>query len=197
MTLTGCISEEEKQACLEEVDKIIKEEIEDINNGKYFLAYKYIDKEGTKIDYTIDSIDESADENNKLIVSITYNITSDTDIEQYTDDELYLAGARFDMVFMREDVGDYDVSIIGKTNSDKSWYYHYVVNFNGEEIYSGKKVSEESFSRISSKTSGESKTCKFCGRRFTDSDNINSIAKTGMCENCYNNFQWGQKATGK
>ncbi len=24
-----------------------------------------------------------------------------------------------------------------------------------------------------------------------------SIARTGMCKNCYNNFQWGQKATGK
>ena len=31
--------------------------------------------------------------------------------------------------------------------------------------------------------------CKSCDREFTDSDNTHSIAKTGMCENCYGNFK--------
>ena len=30
--------------------------------------------------------------------------------------------------------------------------------------------------------------CHTCERKFTDSDNKMSIAKTNMCENCYNNY---------
>ena len=48
----------------------------------------------------------------------------------------------------------------------------------------------------SSSGSASSKTCKSCHRTFTDSANKTSIAKTGMCSNCYSNFQWGQKAIG-
>ena len=42
-----------------------------------------------------------------------------------------------------------------------------------------------------------SRTCKSCGRKYTDSANTRSIARTGMCTNCYNNFKWAQAATGK
>ena len=45
--------------------------------------------------------------------------------------------------------------------------------------------------------SSHSRTCKSCGKSYTDSANTLSIAKTGMCENCYGNFEWGMKATGK
>ena len=41
--------------------------------------------------------------------------------------------------------------------------------------------------------------CKSCGRSYEAGDaggNFMSIAKTGMCKNCYNNFQWAQAATG-
>ena len=43
-------------------------------------------------------------------------------------------------------------------------------------------------------------TCKSCGRTYEagDSDgNFMNIARTGMCNNCYNNFKWAQKALGK
>ena len=41
--------------------------------------------------------------------------------------------------------------------------------------------------------------CKSCGRSFEagdDDGNFMNIARTGMCNNCYNNYQWGQKAIG-
>lgn len=45
--------------------------------------------------------------------------------------------------------------------------------------------------------SSGSRTCKSCGRSFSDSANEISIKKTGMCKNCYNNYNWGMAATGK
>lgn len=45
----------------------------------------------------------------------------------------------------------------------------------------------------------KSATCKSCGRTFQAGDsggNYKNIARTGMCNNCYGNFQWGQKAIG-
>ena len=48
-----------------------------------------------------------------------------------------------------------------------------------------------------SSSSSNSKTCKSCNRSYTDSANTMSIAKTGMCKNCYGNFEWGMKATGQ
>ena len=44
---------------------------------------------------------------------------------------------------------------------------------------------------------GNSRVCKSCGRTFTDSSNTMNIAKTGMCNNCYGNYQWGSSAIGK
>ena len=41
--------------------------------------------------------------------------------------------------------------------------------------------------------------CKSCGRSFPagdDGGNFMNIAKTGMCKNCYNNFQWGKQFIG-
>lgn len=49
----------------------------------------------------------------------------------------------------------------------------------------------------SSGNSSGSRTCKSCGRSFSDHENYMSIAKTGMCNNCYNNYKWGMAATGK
>lgn len=46
-------------------------------------------------------------------------------------------------------------------------------------------------------SSSSSKTCRSCGRTFTDSANKKSISRTNMCTNCYNNFEWAMKATGK
>lgn len=43
-------------------------------------------------------------------------------------------------------------------------------------------------------------TCGSCGRTFEAGDsegNYMSIARTHMCKNCYNNFQWAQEALGK
>lgn len=42
-------------------------------------------------------------------------------------------------------------------------------------------------------------TCKSCGRTYEAGDsggNFMSIARTGMCKNCYNNFKWAQDALG-
>ena len=42
--------------------------------------------------------------------------------------------------------------------------------------------------------------CKSCGRTFQAGDNggnYMSIARTGMCKNCYENFKWGMNAIGK
>ena len=59
---------------------------------------------------------------------------------------------------------------------------------------SGKYVTQVTTPSSTDDNSGEK--CKSCGRTYTDSENKMSIAKTGMCKNCYNNFQWGQSATG-
>lgn len=43
-------------------------------------------------------------------------------------------------------------------------------------------------------------TCEFCGRYFAPGDkagNFKNIARTGMCKNCYNNYQWGKDYIGK
>lgn len=42
---------------------------------------------------------------------------------------------------------------------------------------------------------GSSRTCRSCGRSFTDSSNVSSIKKTNMCTNCYGNYQWGISIT--
>lgn len=36
-------------------------------------------------------------------------------------------------------------------------------------------------------------TCGYCGRHFTDSANISSIARTHLCVNCYNNYKWADE----
>lgn len=44
----------------------------------------------------------------------------------------------------------------------------------------------------SSSGSSKTRTCKSCGRSFTVGDsagNSMSIAKSGMCNNCYRNFK--------
>lgn len=38
-------------------------------------------------------------------------------------------------------------------------------------------------------SSGGGDECKFCHREFTDSSNIRSIARTGMCSNCAGNYK--------
>ena len=38
--------------------------------------------------------------------------------------------------------------------------------------------------------------CGSCGRTFTDSSNIHSIAYKNMCKNCYGNYKWSQDALG-
>jgi len=39
--------------------------------------------------------------------------------------------------------------------------------------------------------------CKSCSRSFKNtSSNASSIKRTGMCNNCYNNYSWGQEAVG-
>ena len=55
---------------------------------------------------------------------------------------------------------------------------------------------------ISSGSSGSSRsaTCKSCGRSFQAGDsagNFMNIARTGMCNNCYNNFKTAQSALGR
>ena len=46
-------------------------------------------------------------------------------------------------------------------------------------------------------SSSKERTCQVCHRTFTDQSNKSSIARTNMCKNCYQNFEWGMKATGK
>ena len=52
----------------------------------------------------------------------------------------------------------------------------------------------------SSGGSSSKNTCSVCGRVFEAGDsagNYKSIARTHMCVNCYNNYQWAQDALGK
>ena len=42
-----------------------------------------------------------------------------------------------------------------------------------------------------------SKTCKVCHKSFSDSANKNSIGRTNMCKDCYRNFEFGMKSTGR
>ena len=48
-----------------------------------------------------------------------------------------------------------------------------------------------------SSSSSSKATCGSCGRSYSAGDsggNYRSIAWTGMCKNCYNNFKWAQSA---
>lgn len=48
-------------------------------------------------------------------------------------------------------------------------------------------------------SSSSTNKCKSCGRVFEAGDsagNYRCIARTGMCNNCYNNYQWAQDALG-
>ena len=38
----------------------------------------------------------------------------------------------------------------------------------------------------------DSSKCGSCGRTFTNSDDVSSIAWTNMCENCYDNYKFSQ-----
>ena len=43
-------------------------------------------------------------------------------------------------------------------------------------------------------------TCKSCGRTFQagdDAGNYRNIARTHMCNNCYNNYKWAKDVMGK
>lgn len=51
-----------------------------------------------------------------------------------------------------------------------------------------------------SHTSSYTSECRSCGRTFKAGDsagNYKNIARTGMCNNCYNNFKWAQNALGR
>ena len=48
-----------------------------------------------------------------------------------------------------------------------------------------------------SSSSSSTKTCPVCHRTFNDSENKRSIAFKNMCKNCYSNYEWSMKATGK
>jgi hypothetical protein len=41
----------------------------------------------------------------------------------------------------------------------------------------------------SGSSSGNSRSCGYCGRSFSDSGNTRSIARTGMCSNCTGNYK--------
>ena len=48
--------------------------------------------------------------------------------------------------------------------------------------------------------SSSKNTCKSCGRSWEAGDvggNYKNISRTGMCKNCYNNYNWAQGALGK
>lgn len=48
--------------------------------------------------------------------------------------------------------------------------------------------------------SPDTNKCKSCGRTFQAGDsagNYMNIARTGMCNNCYNNYQWGKEYIGQ
>ncbi len=49
----------------------------------------------------------------------------------------------------------------------------------------------------SSSGSSEGSTCQVCDRTFTDSANKRSIARTNMCTNCYENYEYAQGARGQ
>lgn len=43
-----------------------------------------------------------------------------------------------------------------------------------------------------SSSSSKSRTCQICHKTFTNSDDVNSILWTNMCENCYSNYKFSQ-----
>ena len=57
--------------------------------------------------------------------------------------------------------------------------------------------SSTSSSSGGSSGGSSSSRCRSCGRSFSDHTNVMSIKKTGMCTNCYNNYQWGKNYIGK
>lgn len=59
------------------------------------------------------------------------------------------------------------------------------------------EILNGNFGSTNTGSTGSSRTCRSCGRKFADSTNKSSIARTNMCTNCYNNFKWASSAVGK
>lgn len=52
-----------------------------------------------------------------------------------------------------------------------------------------KEDAYEKYDFFANYVSSDDEKCKSCGRKFSDNDNKICIAKTGMCNNCYHNFE--------
>ena len=42
--------------------------------------------------------------------------------------------------------------------------------------------------------SGSDRKCKVCGEVYSDSSNTRKIASSGMCNKCYNEYEWRENA---
>ena len=84
----------------------------------------------------------------------------------------------------------YEVKIAGGISN---WYC--------SKHYDSAKDQYERYATISSQVHSSShsneRKCESCGRKFSDSTNINYIVHTNMCRNCYRNFcsMTGKKPT--
>lgn len=46
----------------------------------------------------------------------------------------------------------------------------------------------------SSSSASNTRTCQVCHKTFTNSDDVHSIVWSNMCEKCYSNYKYTQKA---
>lgn len=106
----------------------------------------------------------------------------------------------FDMTYYKEgDYSDHKCSFCDNEAMCKVRYTATIYYFCSEHASYGKeRVDEQSKSTGSS--SSRTAKCKSCGRKYEAGDsagNFMNIAKTGMCNNCYRNFEDFSWALGK
>ena len=150
LSLTGCgLSEEDKEKYIAAVDEKIQERISHYTEvGSYFFS-DYIDV--ADISYEILGIEKSKDSNSLLIVTIQYKVTT-ADI--LTDTEKSLAWYDLQKLFTscKADDGK-SITVEGRSKSDETFYCHYSLLLNDEEINSSYSNGTTSTSKSSSSTS--------------------------------------------
>ena len=211
--LAACGNGETRASNYEEAEKEVREFIQGRLDGVYL---KRLQGEGIEsVEFTIDNIVRETSGNSYYLVYVTYYLTSNEDFDPKDGNASfwiakYIKGI-FDDLSMSStfhlSTGQ-SVDTMGASTRKEakdgiyysrcSFYIDGVCFLSVDEQREDAIAYREQIKKMAvSMNSGNSSTCKSCGRSYSDSGNIMSIARSGMCSTCYGNFKWAQAALGK
>lgn len=169
------VSSKDRKEIIKIVSDTIDSNIEKRKSSGNFSKYINIDD----VSYEITKVIK---DDGEYVVTIIFKATT----EKYlSDTQKSLACYSMEELFRPCYYNDKKIDIIGSDSRYGETYHHVSSWINGVEIHSMTKNSNSS----SKTNTASSRTCKFCKKKFTDSSNTMSIAKTGMCSNCSGNYK--------